>query len=119
MNYFAATFNPDGIDEEPINGRGKVERHIAKPVDNRILIVDALRGFCLVLMTIGHLPENPLWRIANVLYGPVGLFTAGSGFVFLGGWVAGRVYGGRRKKYGRELLNRHLLSRSSSFIWRK
>lgn len=89
----------------------RVSLTIAKSANDRILIVDALRGVCLVLMTIGHLPENPLWRIANVMYGPFGLFTAASGFVFLCGWVAGRVYGARRQKYGARLVNRHLLSR--------
>ena len=49
----------------------------------RNLAIDGLRGICLVLMTMDHLPGNPMARFSNYRYGPFGFFTAASGFVVI------------------------------------
>lgn len=46
--------------------------------------IDAFRGLALIVMTLNHLPPNPVQRFA---YGPVGFFTAAFVFVFLSGYV--------------------------------
>jgi hypothetical protein len=80
----------------------------------RNLVVDGLRGFCLVLMTINHILEplgTRLSLFSNHIYGPFGFFTSASGFVFLSGWVAGRVYGKHRQVYGDWAVIRRILNR--------
>lgn len=58
----------------------------------RNLLIDALRGICIVMMTIDHLPDNVLERFSNADYGPFGFFTGALGFIFLSGLVSGSVY---------------------------
>jgi hypothetical protein len=83
----------------------------AKSLGQRVLAVDLLRGLCLVLMTIDHCPQNPFLRFSNTYFGPFGFFTSASGFVFLSGWVVGRVYGKHRERYGDTSLNRRIWGR--------
>jgi hypothetical protein len=87
---------------------------VAKSLGQRVLAVDLLRGLCLVLMTIDHFPDSPLQRFSNVDFGPFGFFTTASGFVFLSGWVAGRVYGKHRERYGDASLNRRIWDRMAT-----
>jgi hypothetical protein len=56
----------------------------------RSVLIDFLRGLCLVLMTIDHLP---LSLIKKFTWQTFGFFSAAECFVFLSGLVAGRVYG--------------------------
>jgi hypothetical protein len=70
-----------------------VARPVAVPSPaKRIVVLDALRGVCFVVMTIDHLQIHPFYRISNPYFGPLGFFTAALGFVFLSGLVAGQVY---------------------------
>src|SRR5262245_34184903 len=71
---------------------------------DRNLLIDALRGFCFMLMTANHLPYNAFSRFSNSVYGPFSFFTSASGFVFLSGLVAGSVYGGYLTKYGHSVM---------------
>jgi len=64
------------------------------------VVIDALRGLCLVLMTIDHFPHHPLGTFTNQNFGPFGFFTAALGFVFLSGVVAGMVYEKERLSAG-------------------
>jgi hypothetical protein len=48
--------------------------------------LDMLRGLCLVLMTVDHLPINPLFRFTNQT---LGFVSAAEGFVFISGVVSG------------------------------
>jgi hypothetical protein len=82
-----------------------------KAASNRNLIVDALRGLCLVQMTIDHFRGNPFDRFSNSNFGPFGFFTAASGFVFLSGWAIGRAYGKRRQKFGDQSVIRSVVNR--------
>jgi hypothetical protein len=82
-----------------------------KSSSTRVPAIDALRGLCLVLMTIDHLPDGPLQRFSNIYFGPFGFFTAASGFVFLSGWVAGRVYGRQRRLYDDAFVSRRVVVR--------
>jgi hypothetical protein len=77
----------------------------------RNLAVDWLRGLCLVLMTMDHLPGNVFARFSNPVYGPFGFFTAVPGFVFLSGFVAGQVYGRHWQSYGVWSVIRRVLRR--------
>ena len=56
----------------------------------RSALIDFLRGLCLVLMTVDHLP---LSLIKKFTWQTFGFFSAAECFVFLSGLVAGRVYG--------------------------
>lgn len=56
----------------------------------RSVLIDFLRGLCLVLMTVDHLP---LSLIKKFTWQTFGFFSAAECFVFLSGLVAGRVYG--------------------------
>ena len=62
-------------------------------VKTRLFALDFLRGLCLILMTMDHLPRNVLWRFRNTLFGPFGFFTAASAFVFISGLASARSYG--------------------------
>ena len=53
-------------------------------------LIDLLRGLCLVLMTVDHLPPT---LIRKFTWQTFGFFSAAEGFVFLSGLVAGQVYG--------------------------
>lgn len=66
----------------------------------RIYFLDLARGFCLVLMTIDHLPENIFGRFSNVRFGPFGFFTAASAFVFISGIVSAKTYGSTYSNFG-------------------
>jgi hypothetical protein len=57
--------------------------------DRRSVLIDFLRGLCLVLMTVDHLP---LSLIKKFTWQTFGFFSAAECFVFLSGLVAGRVY---------------------------
>ena len=57
---------------------------------SRIVLIDFLRGLCLVVMTIDHLPET---LIRKFTFQGFGFFSAAECFVFLSGLVAGKVYG--------------------------
>jgi len=62
--------------------------------------LDLARGFCLVLMTVDHLPQNIFGRFSNVGFGPFGFFTAASAFVFISGIVSAKTYGATYSKLG-------------------
>ena len=81
------------------------------PTD-RIVVLDALRGVCFVVMTVDHLQGNPFSRFSNPYFGPLGFFTAVLGFVFLSGLVAGRVYERERTIAGTRSMVRRLLRRA-------
>jgi len=57
---------------------------------SRIVLIDFIRGLCLVVMTVDHLPET---LIQKFTWQGFGFFSAAEGFVFLSGLVAGKVYG--------------------------
>ena len=80
-------------------------------IGDRDLLIDALRGFCFMLMTANHLPGNILATFSNPQYGPFGFFTSASGFVFLSGLVAGSAYLNYGRTHGFEAMN--------SRIWRR
>jgi len=61
--------------------------------------LDFLRGLCLVVMTINHLPRMPLHKLT---YETFGYITAAEGFVLISGLTAGWIYS--RKSTGRILL---------------
>jgi hypothetical protein len=90
---------------------GKNDIGIEKLGSRRNLAIDGLRGFCLLLMTMDHLPGNPMARVSNWRYGPFGFFTAASGFVLLSGWVTGQVYGRYRQARGGKAVIRRILHR--------
>src|ERR1700693_5577126 len=56
----------------------------------RSVLVDFLRGLCLLLMTADHLP---LTLVRKFTWQTFGFFSAAEGFVFLSGLVSGLVYG--------------------------
>ena len=57
---------------------------------SRILLIDFLRGLCLLVMTIDHLPQT---LVRKFTWQGFGFFSAAECFVFLSGLVAGKVYG--------------------------
>ena len=79
----------------------------------RVVLIDALRGICFVVMTVDHLPDGPFQRFSNAANGAVGFFTAALGFVFLSGLVAGLVYGTQRANDGNGPMARHVAQRMS------
>ena len=74
---------------------------------SRIVLIDFLRGLCLVVMTIDHLPETLIRKFT--LQG-FGFFSAAECFVFLSGLVAGRVYGRMAITKGPAVLRQLALS---------
>ena len=56
----------------------------------RSKLIDFLRGLCLVVITIDHLPHDPFETFTWQTFGFV---SAAEGFVFLSGLVSGIVYG--------------------------
>jgi hypothetical protein len=65
--------------------------------------LDLLRGLCLVVMTIDHLPLMMLHRFT---YETLGYFTAMEGFVLISGITCGMVYGGGGTVQTKRILRR-------------
>jgi hypothetical protein len=78
----------------------------------RIVVLDALRGLCFVVMTVDHIQSDPFYRFSNAYFGPLGFFTAALGFVFLSGLVAGQVYGRVRLLAGSRAVIGRVLRRA-------
>jgi hypothetical protein len=76
---------------------------------SRIVLIDFLRGLCLVVMTIDHLPET---LIRKFTWQGFGFFSAAECFVFLSGLVAGRVYGRMAITKGSAVLRQLALRRA-------
>jgi len=68
-------------------------------------ILDAVRGLCLVLMTINHLPGN---RFQRFTYQSLGFVSAFEVFVFLSGLVTVWVYGTVWDRWGLIAFSRRL-----------
>jgi hypothetical protein len=76
---------------------------------SRIVLIDFLRGLCLIVMTVDHLPETIIKKFT--LQG-FGFFSAAECFVFLSGLVAGRVYGRIAITKGSGVLRQRALRRA-------
>ncbi len=81
--------------------------------ESRILMIDVLRGVCVVGMIIAHLPGDPLSRYSNPSFSPVGLFSGVSVFVGLSGWVAGYAFERHRERYGEQSAFRRIWQRAA------
>lgn len=66
----------------------KIESARQLPRDSRL---DFLRGLCLIVMTIDHLPPTALHRFS---YETIGYITAAGGFVLISGITSGLAFGG-------------------------
>ena len=77
--------------------------------DSRIVLIDFLRGLCLLIMTVDHLPET---LIQKFTWQGLGFFSAAECFVFLSGLVAGRVYGRIAVNRGFSALRQCVLRRT-------
>jgi len=71
--------------------------------------VDSLRGYFLVLMTVAHLPQNPLQRFTAYTFGYA---SAPDGFVLLSGLVSTWVYLRIRNRHGQRALETRVLRRT-------
>jgi hypothetical protein len=71
--------------------------------------VDGLRGYFLILMTLTHLPEQPLERFTHYTFG---FASAPDGFVFLSGLVSAWVYLRVREKHGQAAMEARVLRRT-------
>ena len=71
--------------------------------------VDSLRGYFLVVMTLGHLPPHPLQPFFSYSFGYA---SAPDGFVFLSGLVSTWVYLRVRNKHGQRALETRVLGRT-------
>jgi hypothetical protein len=71
--------------------------------------VDSLRGYFLVVMTLGHLPLHSLQRFSSYTFGYA---SAPDGFVFLSGLVSTWVYLRVREKHGQRALETRVLRRT-------
>jgi hypothetical protein len=76
---------------------------------SRIVLIDLLRGLCLLVMTVDHLPET---LIRKFTFQGFGFFSAAECFVFLSGLVAGRVYGRIAITRGLAVLRQRALHRA-------
>lgn len=92
---------------------GRIESQVDSRCTNqsqseRIVIIDMLRGLCLVLMTVNHLPHTLLNKVT---WEPLGFISAAEGFVFLSGLVTGFVYGRTAIEQGLPALNTRVWAR--------
>jgi hypothetical protein len=76
---------------------------------SRIVLIDFLRGLCLLVMTVDHLPET---LIRKFTWQGFGFFSAAECFVLLSGLVAGRVYGRIAITNGFSVLRQCVLRRA-------
>lgn len=74
----------------------------------RNVVIDLLRGICLIFMTVDHLPHTALTRLT---WQPLGFVSAAEGFVFLSGLVSGLVYGKIVISQGMRLASSHVFKR--------
>jgi hypothetical protein len=80
------------------------------PSGSRIVLIDFLRGLCLLVMTVDHLPET---LIQKLTWQGFGFFSAAECFVFLSGLVAGKVYGRIAVTRGLVVLQQFALRRAA------
>lgn len=73
----------------------------------RILALDALRGFLLIWMTLTHLPT----RVSPYSNQVVGYVSAAEGFIFMAAVLIGRIQQHAFEKYGAPLAHKKLLYR--------
>ena len=79
---------------------------------SRSYALDIARGYCLVIMTVDHVPRNIFGRFSNIFFGPFGFFTAASAFVFISGLVSAWTYGSIYRDQGSIATWRHSLRRA-------
>lgn len=75
----------------------------------RNLHLDALRGYCLLVMTIDHLNVCGLHRAT---YATFGFFDAAQGFIFISGLVAGSYYSQLAERSGEAAMTKRALRRA-------
>jgi hypothetical protein len=78
-------------------------------LNQRNLHIDALRGYCLLAMTIDHLKVPGLWKFTS---GTFGVFDAAAGFIFISGLVAGGYYLKVAERSGEAATTSRALGRS-------
>jgi hypothetical protein len=83
---------------------------MGSPSGSRLVLVDFLRGLCLLVMTVDHLPETVMQKFT---WEGFGFFSAAECFVFLSGLVAGRVYGRIAVTRGFKVLRQCALRRAA------
>jgi hypothetical protein len=76
--------------------------------------VDTLRGYFLFLMTLAHLPEEVLLRLAEYFFG---FASAPDGFVFLSGMTTAWVYLRVRNKRGPSAMRAKALRRTGDIYF--
>jgi hypothetical protein len=75
----------------------------------RNLHLDAVRGYCLLVMTIDHLHVYGLHRISQDTYG---FFGAAEGFIFISGLVAGSYYSRLAERSGKAAMTKRAVRRA-------
>jgi hypothetical protein len=75
----------------------------------RNLHLDAVRGYCLLVMTINHLHVYGLNRVSQDTFG---FFGAAEGFIFISGLVAGSYYSRLAERSGEAAMTKRALGRA-------
>ena len=75
----------------------------------RNLHLDAVRGYCLVVMTIDHLR---IYGLHHLAYATFGFFDGAQGFIFISGLVAGSYYSQLAERSGVAAMTRRALRRA-------
>ena len=96
-----------GTTERP--GSGQAAGGIAPGSTQRIQVLDALRGLCLVVMAIAHVPQSAWVRYTSEAFGYI---SALSGFIFISGFVAGMVYGSTQTTQGLGAVKKRAFGRA-------
>jgi hypothetical protein len=81
----------------------------ARAGSSRNMLLDVLRGYCFVGMTIEHLPMNPLSAFFRQTYG---FLSVAEGFVFIAGIVFAVVYGKTLKRQGTRAMRSRAVARA-------
>jgi hypothetical protein len=77
----------------------------------RYPILDGLRGFFLIFMTVTHLNEYLRTTVGKLNHHQLGYVEDAQGFIFLSGLVVGLVYGGKLVRNSPAVMRRALLAR--------
>ncbi len=82
----------------------------------RVVLLDGLRGFFLVFMTLNHLWFEQGFLLAWLHFGELGFVTSAQGFIFMAGLMVGLVYGRQHLRAG-PLATGHRLWRRAAVVY--
>lgn len=78
----------------------------------RIVVLDGIRGACLVFMMLSHMQFSGTYLIKRLHFGELGFVQSAQGFIFLSGLLVGLIFMRRQLRAGGAEVRRRLWGRA-------